>query len=248
MKKFDYVNASYSVSGMGNMTLNEALKLWKTKYPSYEHFRRGVIKTQYLNDFGEFVKDMWEEIIPITIEEAFNEKNAERRRVLFDCIGVEKIFKNLDPVLLDRKVISKKRNRWDENNNHWVHEFEDEYELYKIDPMKLFSTSDLSRWQTRPRLNYIAVRCRCTSTDREYWIYVPEEAALVSGFMWSSDNEKVYDAIKAIAWTIRIDITNPERIYRQGDIIVAKESKDSVSTTPYHLTKDQYLNLMYSET
>jgi len=56
------------------------------------------------------------------------------------------------------------------------------------------------------------------------------------------------DAVSAIAWTIRINITHPKRIYRQGDIIIAEESENSVITAPYHLNKQQYLALMYSET
>jgi hypothetical protein len=77
-------------------------------------------------------------------------------------------------------------------------------------------------------------------------LYVNQEAA--TGQRWWGDDSKKPDAIRAIAWTIRIDVTNPEKIYRQGDIIVVKKSKDSVETREYHLDKDQYLQLMYSET
>jgi hypothetical protein len=78
-------------------------------------------------------------------------------------------------------------------------------------------------------------------------LYVNNEAA--TGQRWWGDRDSAnYDAIRAIAWTVRIDITNPERIYRQGDIIVVKKSKDSVDTREYHLDKKQYLQLMYSET
>lgn len=250
MKQFDFKNASYSVSGLGNLTMSEAMKLWKTRYPSFEHFRKAVIKTDSLKDFGKFVEDMWDDIVPLTIQEAFSERNAERRRVYFDCIGVEKIFKNLNPKSLDKQIIKKKRQRWDENNSPWTHEFEDEYELFAIDPKELYATSDLSEWQKqRQATKYVAVRCKCTTTQREYWIYVPEEQAICNGKnVWSPDSEKKYDAIKAIAWTIRIDISDPEKIFRQGDIIIAKESSASKVVNPYHLTKEMYLELMYSET
>ena len=250
MKQFDFKTASYSVSGIGNLTMSDAMKLWKTRFPSFEHFRKAVIKVDALKDFGAFVEEMWDSIVPITIQEAFSERNAERRRVYFDCIGVEKIFKNLNPKSLDKQVIKKKRHRWDEKNEPWTHEFEDEYELFSIDPKELYATSDLSDWQKqRQATKYVAVRCKCTSTQREYWIYVPEEEAICNGArVWDDDKKKRYDAIKAIAWTIRIDITNPERVYRQGDIIVAMESGNSKKVTPYHLNKEQYLSLVYSET
>jgi hypothetical protein len=248
MKQFDFKTASYTVSGMPNMTLDHAMRLWKTKFPSYEHFRRAVIKSEALKDFGEFMQEMWDDVTPISTKEAFEQKNAEMRRLYFDCIGVIELFKAANPKLLDKQVIKKKRMRWDEKNDPYEYEFEDIYELYSIDPNELYKDTDdqnVSRW--RARTNYIAVRCWCTSTQREYWIYVPEEQALKEGFRtWQED--KQYDAVKGIAWTIRIDIKNPEKIYRQGDIIIAKEGPSSTKCTPYHLSKEQYLSLMYSET
>jgi hypothetical protein len=94
-----------------------------------------------------------------------------------------------------------------------------------------------------------AVRCWCTTTNREYWLYVPVEAASDAKGWWSLDENTKYDAIQAIAWTVRIDIENPERIYRQGDIIVVKRGEQStIKSMDYHLSKEQYLSLMYSET
>jgi len=249
MKQFDFKTASYTVSGVGGMTLDEAMRLWKTKFPTYEHFRKAVIKSDSLKDFGEFVEEMWDSISPITAKEAFEQGNAERRRIYFDCIGVVELFKSADPKLLDRQEISKKRTRWDDKNDPYEYEFKDIYELYAVDPNKLYEGTEADRSPWRARSKYIAVRCWCTSTHREYWIYVPEEAALCDGSrMWDDDANKKYDAIKAIAWTIRIDIDNPEKIYRQGDIIIAKESPNSSKVSPYHLSAQQYLNLMYSET
>jgi len=91
-----------------------------------------------------------------------------------------------------------------------------------------------------------AVRCWCTSTNREYWIYVPEETALGAP-RWHKEAH-CPDAVRAIAWTIRIDISHPERLFRLGDIIVAQESGDSQRVPPYHLTKEQYVQLVFSET
>jgi len=78
-------------------------------------------------------------------------------------------------------------------------------------------------------------------------LYVSEEGATGKSW-WGVNQKREFDAIRAIAWTIRLDISHPEKIYRQGDIIVAKKSKDSKDVRPYHLNKEQYLDLMYSET
>lgn len=240
----DYSKQQYIVNGREGYSLTEALRLWKTKYESdFRDFIRDVTPHESLNDFRDFVNDMWDSITPVTVEEALQQTNTEDRRTYFDAIGVEKLFKQLNPTLKNRQVIKKKRTRWDDNNDSYEYEFEDVYELYEMPGEKLFTTD---RWNNKPRPVY-AVRCWCTTTNREYWLYVPVEAA--AGTSWWNIENATYDAIRAIAWTIRIDVDMPERIYRQGDIIIVKKGPNTTDVQPSrHLDKDQYLSLMYSET
>jgi len=170
--------------------------------------------------------------------------------VYFDAIGIEKLFKQLDPKLLDKQVVKKKRQRWDENFKEYTYEFEDVYELYQIEGTKLF---EKDRWGNTPEPVF-AVRCWCTTTNREYWLYVTKEAALGDRWWYNDEDGKSQpDAIRAIAWTVRVDVPeeNIEKIYRQGDIIVVKMNDVAKHTEhtfrPYHLTKEQYLEKMYSE-
>jgi hypothetical protein len=241
MNKINYSEQKYVVNGQKDFTLSEALRLWRAKFPEYQDFKKDVIVHPSLEDFGKFVEETWDDIKPVTVEEALQIKNTETRRTYFDCIGVVQLFKNLNPTLRDRQVIKKKRTGWDDNNNEIVRTFEDVYELYEIEGTKLF---EKNRWGQEPNPVF-AVRCWCTTTNREYWLYVPQETA--TGQRWWGDKDLKYSAIRAIAWTIRLDITNPERIYRQGDIIVAKRSDKSKNTDQYHLNETQYLSLMYSE-
>jgi hypothetical protein len=242
MDNINFQAATYYVSGFKGFNLSQAMRLWKAKFETIKHFKRDVITHPSLEELGNFVEEFWDGIIPISVQEALQEKNTEQRRVMFDCIGVVKLFQQLDPELLDRQVIPKTRTRWNQNNDCWTHQFEDVYELYKIEGNKLFEP--INQWQTPNPV--FAVRCWCTSTQREYWIYVPQEVA--TGVQRWPDKGYRPDAIRAIAWTIRIDISKPKRIFRQGDIIVAEESADSKEVTPYHLTKEQYLELIFSET
>lgn len=248
----DYSKQEYIVNNRSGYDLTTALRLWKTKYQDdYRDFQKEVITHESLNDFDQFVSSMWPLIEPVTVQDALIQENTEDRRVYFDAIGIEKLFKGLDPKLLDKQTIKKSRTRWDEEFKEYTHEFEDIYELYEIEATKMFKTD---RWGNAPTQHIYAVRCWCTTTNREYWLYVPREAALGSRWWSSEPEENKPDAIRAIAWTVRIDVPeeNVEKIYRQGDIIVAK-MKDSAKATettfnPYHLSKEQYLSLMYSET
>jgi hypothetical protein len=251
--KIDYAKQTYIVNGREGFDLSTALKLWKTKYADdYRDFQKAVITHESLNDFEEFVSSMWPLIEVVTVQDALIQENTEDRRVYFDAIGIEKLFKSLDPMLLDKQTIKKKRTRWDDEFKEYTHEFEDVYELYRIEASKMF-TKD--RWGNEPRNHIYAVRCWCTTTNREYWLYVPRWAALGEQWWSGDEHDKTRaDAIRAIAWTVRLDvpISHVEKIYRQGDIIVAKVkdeiTPDTLSALPYHLSKEDYLQLMYSET
>jgi len=247
MKMSNLKEHKYIVDHVNNFTFDEACKAWKTKYQEYSDFQKEVITHESYNELAVTLFDMWDSITPISVSEALQESNIEKRRVYFNCIGVSKLFKDLEPELLDKQTIEKERKRWDADDQPYTHKFSDVYELYRIPAQKLYGGGQ-DRWG-RTRLedsnDAYAVRCWCTTTNREYWLYVPREAAL--GTRWRFDTDKP-DAIRAIAWTIRVDQSNIERIYRQGDIIVAKTSSDSKLVNPYHLDKEQYLTLMYSET
>lgn len=248
----NYADYTYIVNNRSGWDLTTALRLWKTKYQDdIRDFFKDVITHDQLHDFGQFVEECWNKIEPFTVEDALKVENTEERRTYFDAIGIEKLFKQLDPKLLDRQVIKKKRVRWDDEFNEYTHEFEDVYELYEIEGTKLFNKD---RWGNTPEPVY-AVRCWCTTTNREYWLYVTKQAALGDRWWYNDeDNKSKPDAIRAIAWTVRVDVPEEsiDKIYRQGDIIVVK-MKDSAKATeysfrPYHLTKEQYLEKMYSET
>lgn len=241
MIQFDFHTAEYGVSGLRSFSLSEALRLWKAKFETIQHFKRAVITRPGLEELGRFVSEVWEDIQPVTVQEAFQEANMEKRRVMFDCIGVARLFAQLSPVLLDRQVLAKTRTRWNAQNQPYEYRFDDVYELYELEGDKLFVAPN--QW-ARPRAVY-AVRCWCTTTGREYWIYVPSSAAIGDGRQGQPGTP---DAIRAIAWTIVLDITHPKRIFRQGDIIIAEESPESVEVEPYHLSKEDYLRLMFSET
>ncbi len=242
--KNNYSKLTYIVNNRTGFDLTTALRLWKAKYADdYRDFQKDVITHESLKDFDEFVQECWDKIEPVTVEDALKLENTEDRRVYFDAIGIEKLFKQLDPKLLDKQVVKKKRQRWDENFKEYTYEFEDVYELYQIEGTKLF---EKDRWGNTPEPVF-AVRCWCTTTNREYWLYVTKEAALGDRWWYNDEDGKSQpDAIRAIAWTVRVDVPeeNIEKIYRQGDIIVVKMNDVAKHTEhtfrPYHLTKEQY--------
>ena len=241
LEELDYVGGDYVLNGQRGFPLDISMRMWKTKYETLDDFKRAIIKHPVMGVMYNFVSEMWDDIIPISVDEALKETNMETRRVYFDYIGVTKLFKELNPKLLDKKVLGKERHRWNSKDEEYVTKYDDVYELYEIDGKRLFIDEN----RRNNSQNIYAVRCWCPSTEREYWIYVPAQAAL-GGENWKlGDNP---DAIRAIAWTITLNITNPKRIFRQGDIIIAERSETSQDVVAYHISPEQYVELMYSET
>jgi hypothetical protein len=203
-------------------------------YASFDEFLKSVIIYDSLTEFGDYVSTVWNKTEPVAINEGFNQKNTEKRRLYFDAIGVDKIFANLEPELIDEKSLVLNNMRWDKEGVPYMQTGIDTYSLYKIDGQRLFGDV-ASSWQIE-RSSVYAVKCACTTTGREYWLYVSPEIG-----------EKG-SATEAIAWTCRIGITNPAAIYRQGDIFIVEASADSEECNAYHLDAETYLKLVISQT
>ena len=117
MNKIDYSKQNYTVSNRDGFSLSEALSLWKAKYSDLKDLKKDMITHESLEDFGNFIEEMWDSIEPVTVKQALSKDNTEERRVYFDCIGIEKLFKSLEPTLRDKQTIKKKRTKWDDVNN-----------------------------------------------------------------------------------------------------------------------------------
>jgi hypothetical protein len=227
----DYTKLTYSVEWYESVPYEKAIRVWKTMYPDFKDFAKNVISCESMQDFGKHCLDIWDNIEILTPKDAFSETNIELRRVFFKAIGIEKIFRELEPELLHEETLELDNLTWDitekqARNN----KIKDTYSLYKIKQEKLFGPH--RQWN---QSDVYAVKCKCTTTGREYWIYVPS-------FIGSKN-----DAIEAIAWTVRLNITDPEMIYRQGDILVAKASSDSRQVPLYHLSRKTYISKLVAQ-
>jgi len=230
IKKYDGVHFTVE-----NYTVDViwAAKIWKKTYKDFPEFHAAIIapaKSSTYDEFGENMLAEWNEIPDITVTEAFSVMNIEVRRLCFKAIGVIELFKTLNPTIVHKDIIDYNNIVTDSLGNQKKVAQVDHYELYKIDGNKLFP-EETSLWRT-DRATIYAVRCWCTTTNREYWIYVPKAIG-----------EK-NDALEAIAWTVIVAHTDVEYIYRQGDVIIAKLSEQSKSRMPHHLSKDEYVKLL----
>ncbi len=194
------------------------------------------------------LEDIWERIIPLTFAEIAQLPNLEERRVGINCMGIDRLVKEINPVSVSKETIKKKTTWVDDNGNLVEHKFNDTYELFAVDGA-VFSEG-LQSWEKMQDAYYI--RCKDTSTDREYLIWVNPRAVYNANQVkqsWDYNIQKV-NAIQCIAWTIQTDVPmgNIEKILRQGDCILIKpKGKYTPLDVPRHLTEKEYRTLLVAE-
>jgi hypothetical protein len=194
------------------------LRVAKMKYKTKKEFLKNSVL-----DFSVIATiNKWKSIKPIGAKEALKIKNIEQRRVIFQLLGPDTAFKAFKTKLVDDQTIPKATRV---NSKGELESFDDRYRLYCI---------------TDSGVTFYILKCNCTSTGREYNIYIED--------IWSRRMETP-DAIEAVAWTIQVDI-RPEdiqSIIRQGDCILVETKEDAVIHNPRHLTKSEYLSKVVAE-
>jgi hypothetical protein len=79
------------------------------------------------------LEDIWEHIVPITFKEiATDILNIEQRRIAVNCLGLEKIYEEVNPELIQSTTL-KKETYWVDSDGNLVRKvFDDTYELYQV--------------------------------------------------------------------------------------------------------------------
>lgn len=194
------------------------------------------------------LEDFWNDIEPLTFKEIAQFENLEQRRIGINHLGLERLIESVKPTLVDTKTIKKTTSWVNEKGEFETFDFDDTYELYKVS--KDYFNEGLDGWNGM-RNDVYYVRCKDTSTDREYLIWVDIGNVLrTNGKSTWNWNDKDLCAIESIAWTIQVDVKEGdiESILRQGDCILVKPKEGAeILKQARHLKKDEYLNLLVAE-
>ena len=194
------------------------------------------------------LEDFWDDIEPLTFKEIARFENLEMRRIGINHLGLERLIESVKPTLVDTKTIKKTTSWVNEKGELETFDFDDTYELYKVS--KDYFNEGLDGWSGM-RNDVYYVRCKDTSTDREYLIWVDIANVLRTNgkSSWSWNDEDLC-AIESIAWTIQVDVKEGdiESILRQGDCILVKPKEGAeILNQARHLKKEEYLNLLVAE-
>ncbi|WP_016990230.1 hypothetical protein [Flavobacterium sp. ACAM 123] len=218
---------------LGECTCLEALRFLKGIYTSIERFQE-----RYLNDIASipelyklhtYLSNNYDSVEAFSFKEALQIESLGFKRMVFDSINITEMIQNLGATRLQVTGKEVTRKQYDhfgkslpEINYHAI------YETYTIDGRLLELKLDI---------NLFAVKCWCTSTNKEHWLWI--------------EDEYKDDPLAAIASTFRFHenvIPHIKELKRQGDIMLV-EMKTEVNPKGkiIPLTADQYFNLLTAE-
>lgn len=194
------------------------------------------------------LEDFWDKIEQATFKEIAKLENLEQRRIGILCLGLERLVKDVNPTLLSSETLDKTTTWITENGEIVEHKFKDTYELYEVSAD--YFNEGLDSWRKMEAAHYI--KCKDTSTDRDYLIWVDLVSVFTTnelGSRWDFDKSKI-NAIDCISWTIQTNVPQGkiEKIIRQGDCILIKPKGSFKSLErPRHLTSKEYKELLVAE-
>lgn len=214
----------------------------------------GLLKLKYNECPFPELSDSWDDIKPLSFKEIAEFNNLEQRRVGILCLGLERLVKEVNPILINEKTITKTTNWVGDDGELIKKDYRDSYELFKVSSEYFNKNLDDNQRQMG---SVYFVKCKDTSTNREYFIWVDILSVYQTNFdtnsIWGMTTEQVenkINALMAIAWTIQTNIAKGKisKIIRQGDCVLIKPKSDFLPLdNPRHLTEKEYLKLLVAE-
>lgn len=206
-----------------------------------------ILKLKHENCPMFQLEEFWDKIEPATFKEIAELQNLEQRRIGILCLGLDRLVNEVNPTLLSSETLDKTTTWITENGEVVEHKFKDTYELYEVSAD--YFNKGLESWRKMESAHYI--KCKDTSTDRDYLIWVDLKSVFETneyGSRWEFDISKI-NAIDCISWTIQTDIEKGgiEKIIRQGDCILIKTKKNANKGGVRHLTSEEYKELLVAE-
>jgi hypothetical protein len=177
--------------------------------------------------FFDSLTEIYDNVEPFTFKESFELENRSFQALVFSSIDIPQMINELGAERLKTDGIEVNHRKYDENGNFTGTEaYHNVYETYEIQGEKLGLEESL-----------YAVKCWCTSTNKEHWL-------------WINDEFKD-DPLNAIASTFVVHkniIPHIKAIKRQGDLLLTEMDEDiKPEGELVSLTKEQYFGLLVAQ-
>ncbi len=224
--RYDLKKKSFDVSSNTNV-----LRYLKGLYPKRHLYERHVLtEIESINETVELralLEDGYDVATPFSYQEAFAIEEPNFRALVFGSINISDMIKEMGHERIKVEGIPVKRKEFSPDGRFLGYkEFDSIYEVHRVNGEKIEAKREL-----------FALKCWCTSTNKEHWIWI--------------EPEYKDDPLAAIASTFRIHenlIPHIKELKRQGDIMIVEMNEEVMpegNVVP--LTKEQYFGLLTAE-
>ncbi|MGB0870499.1 MAG: hypothetical protein ACPGSD_12960 [Flavobacteriales bacterium] len=223
------------------LSLKDYVKLLKMKHSSFKNYISREVDREWTCSLNPDLKriinrleHLWSIEPAYSFEDIFKLKNQNVRRFSFNYVGVSDMMKALNATRVATDGIKVKYLEYDLEGHQKTVEKHNVFETYQAD---LNQISDLKpQWSHASNIAF-AVKCWCTSTNKEHWLWIEEKYK--------------DEPLEAIASTFRIHenvIPHIKCLKRQGDVLICEMNKQIIPEgLVVPLTAEQYFNLLLAE-
>lgn len=177
--------------------------------------------------FLEDIKSTYSQVEPYNIKEAFELENREFQALVFTSIDIPQMIENLGATRIKSDGIKVKHKQYNSEGEFLGYkDYHNVYETYEVNGEKLGLEEPV-----------YAVKCWCTSTNKEHWLWI--------------DEEHKEDPLSAIASTFVVHenvVPHITALKRQGDILLTELDEEVVPEgNKVSLSKEQYFSLLVAQ-
>lgn len=215
---------------------NEVIRFLKMIFTNRESFETNFLNKikniEYFNTtkFYDEISLLYDTAIPYSFEEAFKIKDNQYRIAVFSSINIREMIEKLGAIRIATDGKTSMQKQYDKDGNYLrTIEMSNVYEIYEVSGEKLALNS-----------NVYALKCWCTTTSNEHWLWI--------------DEKYKNNPLEAIASTFIIHeniIPYIKELKRQGDILFAEMKEGSENIKPegniVSLTAEQYFGLLKAQ-
>jgi hypothetical protein len=182
----------------------------------------------YIKGLSAEMLELYDTCEPYTYKECFLIKNEEYKNIVWGSINIVDMINELgkEMIAVEGKPVRHKQYNYDGEFTGYK-EYDVIYETHKIDCAKLGVEDSY------------AVRCWCTTTDEEHWLWVSDE-----------HKDSPLDAIAATFMVHKSVKPHIKEIKRQGDILLLdmkKEVNVPKGDPMVSFTADEYFGLLTAQ-
>ena len=212
--------------------VNANLDLLQTQYESKDYDGKQIIPDivyeMYKKFFETFTEEEFENATPFNYAEVFKLESVSFQKAVFDTIDIQEMMESLGAERVMVEGIQTNNKIFNQSGKlDGVKEIHNVFELYKAKGDKL----------GLPDEDLYAIKCWCTSTNNEHFIWVSEE--------------DIKNPLQAIASTFQIHSNlkpHIKALKRQGDLLVVELNKEvKPEGEMVKLTAEEYFGLLESQ-